>query len=506
VRHDTDIREARVAALAALDLTSYDAAHVAALEQAAAAIAATVRGVDGDETARLWSAYANTLTALAHLVHWLRATRDAEADADRYLRAAKQRAEEAYEHLDSGDPTHSALIVALQSIQSASDRTTVARALDALRAAALPTPLIEPPQARRRPPSVAVSEEPRPDPVVAAMVFVEENPALDLLLIEPNVAYPIRVRASLTDWPQWAQALEIDFLSALREHASFPRLRLVRPEPDEHGLWTAEATGYFTVTVTQLLGAPPISCVLSTRLVAEDKVAETPVAGVSELRVRTLDPTRDDLGGSQTYGTVERMLAELHDSDIPHTERVAFARFFAGVVRAGAQMFATRAYPHNVAVSEADFQRDLLTRLSMIPDLAGRVTEGGEIAGGETDLAFEGIVCENKVERTTPPTLATANRYLGQATTYASAGGRRLSILCILDLTTKEEPPAVLANYIGWLEPAVHGLDDPTFPSRVAVVIVPGNLPLPSDWQGQRVRPRSEPRRLGAGPLHLPEE
>jgi len=49
-------------------------------------------------------------------------------------------------------------------------------------------------------------------------------------------------------------------------------------------------------------------------------------------------------------------------------------------------------------------------------------------------------------------------------------------------MTPKLAPPGVLANTIGWLDPALHGLDDPAFPSRVAVVIVNGNLPVPSAW------------------------
>lgn len=44
-----------------------------------------------------------------------------------------------------------------------------------------------------------------------------------------------------------------------------------------------------------------------------------------------------------------------------------------------------------------------------------------------------------------------------------------------------------MGNYIGLMEPALHGLTDPNFPSRVAVVIVNGNLPLPSDWAGVKV-------------------
>jgi len=54
-------------------------------------------------------------------------------------------------------------------------------------------------------------------------------------------------------------------------------------------------------------------------------------------------------------------------------------------------------------------------------------------------------------------------------------------------MTEKNSPVGAMGNYIGLLEPALHGLTDPVFPSRVAVVIVNGNLPLPSGWAGVKV-------------------
>lgn len=92
------------------------------------------------------------------------------------------------------------------------------------------------------------------------------------------------------------------------------------------------------------------------------------------------------------------------------------------------------------------------------------------------------MVAELKVERDKVPTLGNAVNYLSQATQYASGGQRQLSILIILDMTAKTKPPGVLANTIDWLVPRLHGLDDPAFPSRTAVLIIDANLPRPSDW------------------------
>jgi hypothetical protein len=146
------------------------------------------------------------------------------------------------------------------------------------------------------------------------------------------------------------------------------------------------------------------------------------------------------------------------------------------------RIVAEREFPADSAPSERDFQSELLKRVSMASELAGRVQVHAWQGGGPTDLTHDGVVAELKVEKSTPVTVEGAARYMAQATQYASAGQRQLSILVILDMTPKDAPPGVLANTIGWLEPSLHGLEDPAYPSRVAVVIINGNLPRPSDW------------------------
>jgi hypothetical protein len=60
-------------------------------------------------------------------------------------------------------------------------------------------------------------------------------------------------------------------------------------------------------------------------------------------------------------------------------------------------------------------------------------------------------------------------------------------MLCILDVTERDTPVGVLANGIGLFRPKLAGLDEPTYPSLVGVIIVNGGLPLPSEWSGKRV-------------------
>jgi hypothetical protein len=52
----------------------------------------------------------------------------------------------------------------------------------------------------------------------------------------------------------------------------------------------------------------------------------------------------------------------------------------------------------------------------------------------------------------------------------------------VLDVTQTKSPPGVLENYLGFMRPALSGLDDPRFPALVGVIIIKGNLLNPSGY------------------------
>src|SRR5262249_5076771 len=134
---------------------------------------------------------------------------------------------------------------------------------------------------------------------------------------------------------------------------------------------------------------------------------------------------------------------------------------------------------------ERRFQRDLLVLLDQQDALRGRVHEGTEVGGGETDIVHEGIVAELKVEKNMTVTDANVSQFIGQTTSYASVLGSQLGIAVILDLSEKKNPLGHPANYVYWFGPELHGVTDPAYPSHVAIVVVNGNLPRPSDFAGK---------------------
>ena len=90
-------------------------------------------------------------------------------------------------------------------------------------------------------------------------------------------------------------------------------------------------------------------------------------------------------------------------------------------------------------------------------------------------------------------TLEHCARYIGQPAQYGTGRGSQLSVLVVYDHGRKQAPVGVIDNYIGWLPPQLHGLDDPRYPSLVGVLIINTNLDVPSALSRRRVQVRPLP-------------
>src|SRR6266404_3367337 len=99
------------------------------------------------------------------------------------------------------------------------------------------------------------------------------------------------------------------------------------------------------------------------------------------------------------------------------------------------------------------------------------VQEAPKQGGGPTDIQYKTITVELKVEKEISNRRKIIEKYLSQPTQYSSASGAQLGILCILDLTEKDKPPANLQNQITIETPDVYGFDStPDFPTKIAAV------------------------------------
>jgi hypothetical protein len=218
------------------------------------------------------------------------------------------------------------------------------------------------------------------------------------------------------------------------------------------------------------------------------------VAGHTELRFRPFDATRDFLTKDRVYD--EKLLAlydRLRAAGFDEEQLQAFCRLFTAICRAGISITWSKKYKRGTSVRERDFHDDLFERLSNEPELGGRVERGSPLALGYLDVRHDGITAELKIEKRVPVTSDSARHYMSQPAQYGSADGSRLSILCILDMSEKTSPLGSPENYFFPLQPAIHGVNEPTAPPLVVTIVINGNVPVPSWYSRRKTRLQAPP-------------
>lgn len=422
------------------------------------------------------------------------AVRKADPAADRFLVAAKREADVAGKWISSQAdvPSTSALMEFLALVESMTAANEVSGACQVLLAAVAPLHLIralEP----TRPNNLATPtpDEPAPDPLLAVCVAeVQGAPVTDVLVVRPNEIYSLGVTVWLSSWPDWAEQCIVEPVSRIsRDALTLPKFvfSAENAQAGETGI-LLEAEDKLFCRVEQPVGAPSIDCPLLVRLCGNGKEEAIEVAGYRRLRLRPFDPSKDALTqhkqmDQRLLTMFERVARVEYD-----TEDVrAFCRLFSSSVRAAQSIMFEKIYRRGTKVTEAVFHDEFERRLREDPELGGRLTRRDAVAGGFDDLLHDEVIAELKVARDGAITVDDCARYIGQPAQYGVGRGSQLSVLVVLDHSGKEAPPGVLENYIGWLQPQLHGLTDPAYPSLVGVLIVNTNLPVPSAWSRRKI-------------------
>jgi hypothetical protein len=320
-------------------------------------------------------------------------------------------------------------------------------------------------------------------------------PVTDILVVRPRELYHLGMTVRLAAVPEWAQGCVVEPVTTLgRDALALPRYEfsLSGGITDEFGI-TLTAEGPLHCAVEQPVLGPALDCPIQVRLTGDGHEQVIEVAGCQRLRLRPFDPSRDTL--TEHEQTDARLLAMFAGLDAPQfdTEDArAFCRLFAACVRGAQVIMFQKTFMRGTRVSEAEFHNELERLLRADPELEGRLTRRDAVAGGFDDLLHDDVIAELKVSRGAPATVDHCTRYLGQPAQYGVGRGSQLSVLVVFDHGRKEAPPGVIDNYIGWLQPRLHGLDGPQYPSLVGVLIVNTNLPIPSAWSRRRFETQSQ--------------
>jgi hypothetical protein len=292
----------------------------------------------------------------------------------------------------------------------------------------------------------------------------------------------------MSHWPENTDYLVLDYVSTLdKEFYKITPLKIDRPESALNNEF--KIAGHIEFPVGQsVFSEPAIIKVLGTFRSLKNIEINVPatIVGYDQLRVHVSDPANVPM--LSKYKSIDSKILEII-TDIRQSMRTindGHLDDFVGALSAVANYLGITlqeaTYREGCVIREKDFQVDLLRHMRLM--LGEDVKEAPKQGGGPTDIQYRSVTVELKVERDISDREKLVKRYLAQPTQYSSAGGAQLSILCILDLTEKNHPPANPQNNITLETPLLHGFENsqPLFPTKVAVVIIDGNLRLPSSY------------------------
>ena len=434
------------------------------------------------------------------LCNWVNASLNGEEQADRFLKAAQMQTSIASESLASTrfsvfSKAAQNPVNMIREIKNFEDVKDVALQLQLV-----PIPLFLMTEGRSRAPRDIGEDRSRHKlsyigPLVVKIMFeVDRKPLSTPQILRVNTIYDLGAKVTISKWPEGSDFLLIDYITTLDK--SLYRITPLRIErPIEHSR-EFSLKGQVEFPVSQSILSEPL--IIKTRATFGSQVGkEFParIIGYDELRVKISDKERTPL--LARYRSIdirnEEIIKEV-DNTFPNVDtdhRNDFIEALGAVTNYLGICLQQALYNEKSSVKESVFHKDLLRHMRIW--LGEDVKEAPKQGGGPTDIQYRTVTLELKVEKEISDRKKMIGKYLAQPTQYSSAGGAQLGILCILDLTEKQNPPATPQNNITLETPIIHGFSDaqPPFPTKIAAVIIDGNLRTPSSYSRKSKTRRS---------------
>ncbi|MGH7497140.1 MAG: hypothetical protein ACREOO_32720 [bacterium] len=326
------------------------------------------------------------------------------------------------------------------------------------------------------------------EPVIKVLFTLDGQDWATPQAIQSGLQYDLGAKLSVSIWPKNMSILEIDYVSTIDPKTYFlTSLKLSREELLLFG--SNKRFGNLVFYNSQTLQSEPVVMKVRARFSCEEDSQQTvfpTIIGHSELRARAL--SKESFPVFTNYPTmaiqipkildeVKKALPDLAPNDFnDFTKCLVYLGRYAGMVQQNGEFKGQN-------VNEMrDFQKHMLRNLRMT-ELGQEIREGEKTSGGILDLRYRNIVIELKVELEIKDRTKLREKYIAQPAQYTITS-IPLSITCILDMTEKENPPSNIANNISLETPIMHGFEttSPQYPSKIAVIIIDGNIKSPSEY------------------------
>lgn len=425
--------------------------------------------------ARDWQALAAGLEIAGFLTDWVSAVAAAQADADRFLRAARQRLKQ-LEGAEEGSDYQRAVADALARIKESLEPDEVAGLRATFASIPMPVAIRADPEP---PPRPDFDPEPAPRPDDLAVAFLEftinGEPAENLHALRPKQVHDLGLTIRVSRWPTDADSLSITPVSVEPQSVwDLPRFSLSRPVGSPP--YTFQRDGRMIIHAPQGFDARPLEFLYAAEFQPAAGDERVVVAGQRRLRLDGIDAGSRAITG---YGGLDRRVLEIRgelrrqpaiaEDDIRSVLTVLTP--LANLVGSAVQ---DDVYP--IPILEAEFERDVRKRLRNVPAIGAELEQQAQAAGGRTDLSFRGIRIELKSERKKRLLPADCAAYADQAASYAVGSGKRVAILCVLDCSPKSSPPLPIESCL-----FVQARDSGAGIVHVVTTLVQGGLARPSD-------------------------
>ena len=434
--------------------------------------------------------FADALESASYLCRWVVATLGASSDAQSLHEAARARCLVLQEHLNASShvgEAHSAFKLWVESVLAVKNITQVSSVLDSLKRVQLPVFYSRGISKRHSCPSASVSKQAPAtvkSPVVKLMFSLDGQTLATPQAIRSGMQHDLNIDMTVAAWPDSFDELHVDYLSTMASSDYHLTTFIFERYGGDH----QHQKGNCIFHHPQTLLSEPAWLKVRARFTScgGSETIQAIVVGHTELQLRALDETSYPLLSG--YPTVDiqipKILQDVRQAlpDISPKDFDDFAQCLIHLSRYAGMTLQSSVFKGRKISEPRDFQQHLLACLRM-SELSSEVREGEKSSGGILDLRYRNIVIELKVETGVSDRKKLRTAYLEQPAQYGSHA-IPLSITCILDMTEKAYPPANIANNITLETPRLHGFENatPSYPSKVAVIIIDGNIKSPSDY------------------------